>query len=186
MPGRRRTYQRVGSTKRNWSASTRRGLRFASISVSPCRTARCTVSAASYWSSLLSSVFNARLSPRLTVVGPGLPVAAAQHTTEGAMASPAPSRMPERSIDLRDMRRSNSDSGIVDLQVVGRAAARAAEAPPAVVTADTRTVANLRETRNSWRRLAYSAQNCHCDLDDIPVAPRPRPHFAAADRKGRR
>ena len=116
----------MGSTNRNWSASTSRGLRFASISVSPCRTARCTVRAASYCSNLLSSVFNARLRPRLTVVGPGLPVGVAHDTTDGAIARPAPNRMPERSIDLREKRRSNSDSVIIDLLISSSARNRAA------------------------------------------------------------
>ncbi|HEY5839863.1 MAG TPA: hypothetical protein VIU87_00050 [Mycobacterium sp.] len=71
-------------------------------------------------------MFNARLRPRLTVVGPGLPVGVAQETTDGAIAKPAPNRMLERSIDLREKRRSDSQSVIIDLLIRSSARSRAA------------------------------------------------------------
>lgn len=79
---------------------------------SACRTARCTVTAASNWLSLLSSETRERLRARVMVSGPGLPVGPAQAASGPSAHSPAPSRNALRRDSAGDL-----DWVIVDLSV---------------------------------------------------------------------
>jgi hypothetical protein len=119
----------------NWSANTSRGRRLWSISVRAWRTPRWTVTAASNWLSLLSRLTSDRFSPRLMVVGPGVPVGVAQLAAEPT-ASPAPRSRLDRSI----VRRENccSKSGLVTIDL------RRCDCGHIGLYAD------LLKTRNSW------------------------------------
>ena len=82
--------------------------------ISDWRTARCTVTAASNWLSLLSRLTSERLSARLAVRGPGVPVGVAQPTSEPS-EMPAPRASPDRSRVLLENGCCKGDLVIIDL-----------------------------------------------------------------------
>src|SRR6187431_2822649 len=105
------TVHSVGFVCSNDSASTSSGVSLSPIFVSASRTARCTVTAASYWFSLLSRLTRLRLSTMLMVppaaAAPPVAVLAAvfgpaQLASTGAKSRPAPAREPNLRMERRE------------------------------------------------------------------------------------
>src|SRR5689334_1559945 len=115
MPLRSLTVHTVGLVCSNDSARTSWGLRSSPIFVSASRTARCTVTAASYWFSLLSRLTRLRLSTMLSLPPDAAAPAVlafeadfgpAHAARAGANRAPAPASDANLRIDRRETSRA--------------------------------------------------------------------------------